>query len=183
MDAITPRRQLRHDPAIRRRNFTLGLAALAAVGCPPARALDNPAGAVVLSVTGRVRHVNDGKAANFDMAMLEALPQRSFSTRTPWYAQPRRFTGPLVRDVLAAAGAQGSTLRLIALNDYRVDMPFEDTQRFDVLLARLIDDKPMTVRDKGPLFAIYPFDASPELRTAVYYGRSAWQLRTIDVVG
>jgi hypothetical protein len=60
-------------------------------------------------------------------------------------------------------------------------MPFDDTQRYDVLLARLLDDQPMTVRDKGPLFAIYPFDARPELRSAVYYSRSAWQLRTIEV--
>ena len=182
MHAITPVCQAAAEPDRARRRCAMGLAALTGLAWLPARALDNPTGAVVLSVTGRVRQVNDGKAAHFDMAMLEALPQRSFSTRTPWYAQPRRFTGPLVRDVLAAAGAQGGTLRLIALNDYRVDMPFDDAQRFDVLLARLIDDKPMTVRDKGPLFAIYPFDASPELRSAVYYGRSAWQLRTIDVV-
>ena len=35
-------------------------------------------------------------------------------------------------------------------------------------LARLLDDKPMPVRDKGPLFIIYPFDSKPELRNAVY---------------
>ena len=67
------------------------------------------------------------------MAMLERLPQHSFVTRTPWYATPRKFTGPLLRDVLAACGAQGSNLRATALNDYRVDLPFEDAQRFDVL--------------------------------------------------
>ncbi len=53
--------------------------------------------------------------------------------------------------------------------------------RRDVLVARLLDDRPMAVRDKGSLFVIYPFDARPELRSALYYGRSAWQLRTIDV--
>jgi hypothetical protein len=147
----------------------------------PALALDAPRGSVVLTVSGRVRNPNEGALAQFDMAMLGALPQQSFSTRTPWYAQSRRFSGPLLRDVLKAAGASGTALRLIALNDYRVEMPFDDTQRYDVLLARLLDDQPMTVRDKGPLFAIYPFDARPELRSAVYYSRSAWQLRTIEV--
>jgi hypothetical protein len=39
----------------------------------------------------------------------------------------------------------------------------------------------MPVRDRGPLFAVYPFDALPELRNAVYYSRSAWQLRSIEV--
>ena len=148
----------------------------------PAHALDVPKGPVVLTVAGKVRNPNEGASAHFDMAMLAAMPQQSISARTPWYTQARRFTGPLLRDVLTAAGANGTSLRLIALNDYRVDMPFDDTQRHDVLLARLLDDQPMTVRDKGPLFVIYPFDTRPELRSAVYYSRSAWQLRTIEVV-
>ena len=147
----------------------------------PARALVRPAGPVVLTIGGRVRMPNDGGVAHFDMEMLAALPQMSFTTHTPWYAQARRFTGPLLRDVLAAAGAQGTLLRLLALNDYKVDMPYEDAQRHDVIVARLLDDRPMAVRDKGPLFVIYPFDARPELRSPTYYSRSAWQLRTIDV--
>jgi hypothetical protein len=162
-----------------RRAFLLGAGAL--LGFGRAAALDPPAGPTVLTLRGRVRNTNDADAAHFDMPMLEALPQSSFSTRTPWYPQPRRFTGPLLRDVLAAAGAHGRLLKLGALNDYRVDMPVEDAERHDVIVARLLDDRPMAVRDKGPLFVIYPFDARAELRSAVYYGRSAWQLRTIDV--
>lgn len=165
----------------RRRALSFTAASLA-LWAWPAQALDAPTGAVVLTLQGRVRMPNDGQRAQFDMAMLEALPQRTHLTKTPWYAQPRRFTGPLLRDVLSAAGAQGSNLRLVALNDYQVDMPMEDAMRHNVIIARLMDDKPMTVRDKGPLFIIYPFDAQPELRSAIYYGRSAWQLRTIEVL-
>lgn len=168
------------DPA--RRRCALGAAALLLGTALPAQSLDRPTGAVVLTVAGRVRMPNDGARANFDMAMLEALPQTSFATRTPWYAQARRFTGPLLRDVLGAAGAQGTLIRLMALNDYKVDMPFDDAQRHDVIVARLLDNRPMAVRDKGPLFVIYPFDDRPELRGAVYYSRSAWQLRTIEVL-
>ncbi len=115
------------------------------------------------------------------MAALARLPQTGFSTNTPWFSQPRKFTGPLLRDVLASAGFHGSQLRLVALNDYRVDLPFDDVLQHDVLLARLMDDKPMAVRDKGPLFVIYPFDQHAELRNAVYYSRCAWQLRAIEV--
>lgn len=146
-----------------------------------ARALERPGGPVVLTVSGQVRHINQGGAAEFDMPMLERLPQARFSTRTPWYAQAREFTGPLLRDVLRAAGAHGSQLRARALNDYRVDIPFDDAQRYDLIVARLLDGAPMPVRDKGPLFIVYPFDAQPELRNAVYYSRSAWQLRSIEV--
>jgi hypothetical protein len=144
-------------------------------------ALERPSGPVVLTVTGRVAKPNVGAVAQFDMAMLERLPQKSFVTRTPWYSGARKFTGPLLRDVLGACGAQGSNVRAVALNDYRIDLPFDDALRYDVLVARLLDDKPMAVRDKGPLFVIYPFDTRPELRSTVYYSRSAWQLKMLDV--
>jgi hypothetical protein len=164
---------------------TLGLgAALAAVW--PARmahgAVAAPDGPVVLVVRGRVRRPNDGAVARFDMGALERLPQLSFTTRTPWYSGPRQFTGPLMRDVLDSAGAQGSVLRVSALNDYRVDVPFDDAQRHELILARLLDGQPMPVRDKGPLFMVYPFDDHPELRSAVYYSRSVWQVKSIEVV-
>lgn len=163
-----------------RRRFSLLIAGLAVA--PAARALDAPTGPVVLTISGRVRVPNAGRQAEFDMAMLERLPQQSFVTHTPWYSQPRKFTGPLLRDVLALAGAQGTLLRATALNDYRVDLPYDDVQRYAVVLARLLDDRPMAVRDKGPLFIIYPFDSNPALRNAVYYSRAAWQLKSLEVL-
>lgn len=166
---------------MRRRSLVRGFGAIGMLASGLALALDKPTSAVVLTISGRVRTPNDGANAQFDMPMLEALPQASFSTRTPWYAQARKFTGPLLRDVLDAAGAQGTLLRARALNDYRVDIPFDDAQRFDVIVARLLDDAPMPVRDKGPLFVVYPFDAQPDLQNAMYYSRSAWQLRSIEV--
>jgi hypothetical protein len=168
-------------PALLRRRLVWALALGPAALWHPAWALDRPGGPVVLTITGRVHQPNAGNVAQFDMEMLERLPQRSFSTRTPWYPTARKFTGPLLRDVLAAAGAEGSNLRAFALNDYRVDLPAEDARRWDVIVARLLDDKPMAVRDKGPLFIIYPFDAHAELRSTVYYSRSAWQLKTLEV--
>ena len=154
-----------------RRTLVLGTAA-AALGAGAARALEAPRGPVVLTVTGKVALPNDGTLAVFDMAMLERMRQDSFTTRTPWYTQPRKFTGPLLRDVFAAAGAHGTTVRAWALNDYRVDIPFEDSQQHGEY---------MPIRDKGPLFIIYPFDSKPQLKNAVYYSRSAWQLKLLDV--
>lgn len=120
---------------------------------------------------------------DFDLAALEALPQRTLATETPWYPGPRRFTGPLLRDVLASAGLPANAaghVRCVALNDYRVDIPLADLRNFDVVLARLIDGKPIGVRDKGPLFVIYPFDERPELRNSLYFGRCIWQLKSIE---
>lgn len=166
----------------RRRKLMLGLLAAAFAVARPALALDPPTGPVVLTVSGKLDKPNAGEHATFDMAMLERLPQKSFVAKTPWYREPRKFTGPLLRDVLAAAGAHGQTLKAVALNDYVVDIPFDDALRHDVIVARLLDDKPMPVREKGPLFIVYPFDSKPELRNAVYFSRSAWQLKAIQVV-
>ena len=169
------------DTPARRRGFLRGALVLSLMGPSLTRALEMPAAPVVLTLSGRVRNTNVGATAQFDMPMLERLPQKTFSTRTPWYSQARSFTGPLLRDVLAAAGAKGTVLRAVALNDYWVDIPMDDAARYDMIIARLMDDKPMVVRDKGPLFIVYPFDSKSELRSTIYYSRSAWQLRTIEV--
>ena len=165
-----------------RRQIAASLGAMLLLQAGRSLALQPPAGKVILTLSGRISQPNREGRAEFDMNMLEQLPQLSFVTQTPWYSQPRKFTGPLLRDVLAAAGAQGNTLRAIALNDYKVTLPVEDTRRHDVLLARLLDDQPMTVREKGPLFIVYPFDAKSELRNTLYYSRSAWQLKSIEVL-
>ena len=142
---------------------------------------DSTGAPVILTITGSIRLRNDRDAASFDLPRLETLPRSSFSTRTPWYPQARKFTGVLVRELLSAVGATGTTLTAVALNDYRVSIPTDDLVRNGALLAYWLDDKPMAVRDKGPLVVIYPFDDRPELRTAVHYSRAIWQLRRIDV--
>jgi len=157
-------------------------AALFALSCAAhAQALSTPAGRVVLTITGDIQQRNTPEGAQFDVAMLEKLPMTSYATRTPWFPEPRKFTGVLMRDLLAAVGAKGRTAKAIALNDYRVDIPVEDAQRHDLLVAWLLDDKPMAVRDKGPLVVIYPFDGHPELKSAINYSRAAWQLKQLDV--
>lgn len=151
---------------------------------PPARALDAPQGPVVLTLRGRgIGAPNGPDQASFDMAMLERLPQQRIVAETPWYNKARSFSGPLLRAVLAAAGAAGGErARLVALNDYRIEMPLDDARKHDVIIARLLDDKPMSVREKGPLFVMYPFDREPQLRSSQYFSRCVWQLRTIELL-
>lgn len=169
-------------PCCGRRGRRLGLCALLLLAlAAPAQALEAPAGKVLLTISGSLQASNQDGRAVFDMAMLASLPQHSFTTKTPWYPGPRKFTGPLLRDVLAAAGAQGKTIEAIALNDYKVTIPVEDTQQHGVLLARLLDDQPMAIRDKGPLFIIYPFDSETRLRSSIYYSRSAWQVKALAI--
>lgn len=143
--------------------------------------LAKPTGKVVLEVTGLIANSNNGAVADFDDAMLEALDKRETQTATPWYDGIRKFEGPLGRSLLDAVGAGGTQIRVTALNDYVTIIPISDFTDFDVILATRIDDAPLSVRDKGPVFVIYPFDQQPTLNNETYYGRSAWQVKSIEV--
>jgi hypothetical protein len=136
---------------------------------------------VILTVSGNVGKPNDGEKRTFTMQQLEQLPQVTFTTSTPWYPKPVTMTGPLLRTVLEAAGAKGNKLTAVALDNYKVEIPFEDAAAQQVIVARLMDGKPMAIRNRGPLFIIYPFDSSKELQTEKYYFRSAWQLSQLLV--
>lgn len=151
----------------------------AAAAAPPLPAASGP---IVLTVSARPAADAAAPAlAQFDVAMLAALPRHTIVTRTPWYPNPRKFTGVLLRDLLAAVGAGPSDLRVMALNDYRADIPRDDVESSGVMVAYLLDDEPMRVRDKGPLVIIYPFDSRSDLRNAVYYSRAVWQLNRLEV--
>lgn len=158
---------------------SLGVAILGAL--QPASALEPAKGKVVLTITGKIGQKNTANAAAFDMAMIEKLPQQTFTTMTPWDKKPIEFTGPLLRDVLGAAKAQGSVIKAAALNDYQTTIPVEDAQKFDVVVAHKMNGANIPIKTKGPLFIVYPFDKKTELRSTVYYERSAWQLKSMVI--
>lgn len=136
---------------------------------------------MVLQVSGAITNTNNSKTADFDMSMLGAVTSRSITTKTPWYDGRKTFAGPLGAAILNSVGASGTMLRVTALNDYVTEIPISDFKDYPVILATSLEGKPMSVRDKGPIFIIYPFDQSPELNNETYYGRSAWQVKSIEV--
>lgn len=165
-----------------RRTLTgLTLAAAASRFSYAATALPLPVGKVILTVSGRIDASNRNGSAEFDRAMLEALGMDSFETTTPWYATPVRFEGVRMRRLMQAVGAVGQSVTAVALNDYITTIPLDDFERYDVLLAMKRDGIEMPVRDKGPLFIVYPYDSKPELKSQTYYSRSAWQVAKLEV--
>jgi hypothetical protein len=120
-------------------------------------------------------------AASFNMKFLKSLPQQTFVTQTPWYKDPVKFTGPLLRDVLAAARAKWDVINAVALDDYQAKIPFSDATDYDVILAHQMDGKTLTAKDKGPLFVVYPYDSKAELQAVRFYERSIWQLKALRV--
>ncbi|MDR5884709.1 molybdopterin-dependent oxidoreductase [Vreelandella janggokensis] len=157
------------------------IAAMAVILPGQTLALDAPVGRVLLVVSGKVEHTNVGNEAHFDKAMLEALAQHETASRTPWYDGVVRFSGPLGRAVLDAAGANGEHLRVSALNDYAATIPVSDFEAYDVILAMQANGKTLRIRDHGPLFVIYPFDTHPELLNEEILVRSVWQVNRIEI--
>lgn len=93
-----------------------------------------------------------------------------------------KVRGPLVRDLLKAAGAEGAMAYAKALDNYEVEIPSADFHEFDVIAAIEVDGKPMTVRDKGPAWIVYPSGEHVTLRkNAVYEARSIWQLKELKI--
>ncbi len=159
----------------------LALAAWVGATIAEAAPLPAPKDKPILTVSGNISVTNKGGTAEFDRDMLEAIGTESFTTETPWYPGPVTFEGVSLAKLMQQLGAKGKTLSVVALNDYSSEIPFEDFQKFNVILALKQNGEYMSVRDKGPIFVMYPFDSDPVLKHQTYYGRAVWQVSKIIV--
>ncbi|MCO6383009.1 molybdopterin-dependent oxidoreductase [Oceanicola sp. 502str15] len=159
---------------------SLSLAALTALPLA-AQELAAPEGEVILTVSGEIATTNAEGTAQFDLAMLEALGTETVETTTIWTEGTNTFEGVSLKALAEAVGMEGATLRATAINDYAVEIPLTDAVEGGPIVAYRMNGTEMSVRDKGPLWIIYPYDASAEYRTEVIYSRSIWQLDRIVV--
>ena len=148
---------------------------------PAPALLRQPQGKVILTISGTIATTNAAAAAVFDLAMLEELGVKSFSTTTPWYNGAVSFEGVPMARLLDHVGAAGTKVTAQALNDYSTEIPQDDFRSFGAILALKRDGAYMPVRDKGPLFIVYPYDSDPALKHQRYYSRSAWQVARLVV--
>tara|TARA_R110000868_G_scaffold73117_17_gene212465 strand:+ start:259 stop:783 length:525 start_codon:yes stop_codon:yes gene_type:complete len=146
-----------------------------------AESIAAPKGKPILTISGKIKHTNSQDRAEFDRDMLEALEQVVVKTKTPWDDDVVTFEGVAMDELMQLVGADGMNVQAVALNDYTTQIPMSDFAMHKVILAIKKNGEYMPVRDKGPLFIIYPYDSKPELQSQIYYGRSAWQLSTIVV--
>ncbi|RRV26244.1 molybdopterin-binding oxidoreductase [Pseudomonas sp. o96-267] len=129
-----------------------------------------------------VRHGSE--VVPISAAQFEQLPWLRIETSTAWTDGVQRFEGPLVRDVLTAAGVDpgtASAVTLVAWNDYEIKVEAADYYQWDVILARTLDGTPMTLADYGPLWVVYPRDAVPALADSRYDHRWVWMLKRMEV--
>lgn len=143
--------------------------------------LDIPSGPVILTVSGNVGLTNVGNEAQFDRAMLEALPQHDFETTTPWTEGISHYQGPLMRELLAHLNAESDAVHVVALNGYEAEIPVSDFEEYEVILAFEKDEKSIPIREYGPLWVLYPFDQDEALLSEKIRFRAVWQVMHIDV--
>lgn len=140
-----------------------------------------PAGKVLLTLSGNIENTNEAGKAVFDIASLEKLGMVSFQTTSPWYDGRTTFAGIPLQKLMDYVGAKGSVVKVTALNDYTTEIPLSDFKKYNVILALKINGEYMRIRDKGPLFVVYPYDSIPELNNQIYYSRSAWQVSRMNI--
>jgi len=138
--------------------------------------LPKPKGEVALTVTGEILHTNAPGRAEIDWQMLKSLGVKTLKTSTPWTDGTPEFKGVLARDLLDLLAVKGQTARAVALNNYAYDIPISDLRKYPVLLAYEMNGKALQVRDKGPIWLIYPMDQFAELRDRVTQRKMVWQL-------
>jgi hypothetical protein len=92
-----------------------------------------------------------------------------------------RYEGVLARDLMKQVGATGSKLLATALNDYLAEIPLSDLTDYNVILAIKANGEYLPVRDKGPIFVVYPLDSDPGLLNNTIYSRCIWQLTRLTV--
>jgi hypothetical protein len=142
-------------------------------------AFETPAGAgdTILAVTGKVT----GGEINLTLAEIEAMGSARIVTTTPWHDGQVTFEGVPMARFLEAVGAHGATAYVQALSDFGIDIPLSDLTRFEAILAFKTDGNYMEIVDKGPLFIVFPYDDVAEVRNALYYSRSVWQIYSIEI--
>jgi hypothetical protein len=173
---------------------TLGLfIVLCPLAAIAAEQMEAPKEMVVLTVGGAVGHTNRGpidvkrdeflahlqisftRAFAFDRPMLARLKQGTGPGVADESSGARSFSGPLLKEVLAAAGASTHLTKVTfrGIDGFLVELSDQDIEDGDWILALAADGQPLGLGQQGPLWLRNspPKDRAP---TVVEMERWAW---------
>lgn len=144
--------------------------------------LPAPEGDVVLTIKGQMTQTNMPDGAQFDLDMLRKIGTVTFSTSTPWTEGVQEFTGVPLNQMLVHIGAEPVSMTVMAINEYQITVPASDAVDDGPILAWEQSGKLLSVREKGPLWLIYPFDSKSDYQKEEIHARAVWQVVQIDLV-
>lgn len=136
---------------------------------------------IILTISGASPSDGSEINASYDLAALQELPKTSFTTETMWTEGPQVFDGVLLKDILDLNGIDKGTISAKAINDYAIDIPVSDAVVGGPIIAYALNGAPMSVREKGPLWIVYPYDQNSDYQSEVVFSRSIWQLNRITI--
>lgn len=147
------------------------------------RASFDPASDVLMSKHG----VGFAAAYAMEWRQVAALPTRTIEPTLEYDGKPHRLRGPLLTEVLQAAGVReldSFTLTLRAVDGYAPSLTSADVRTYAFIVATHRDDRPLALGGLGPLWAVYDADRFPEAAAKSLgerFAKCPWGLYHIDV--
>ncbi len=114
-----------------------------------------------------------------DLPQLDALPQTTLVTKTPWTSGMTTFVGPELGTLAKLGPGNAVSAELHALNDYSASIPAKDWTDYNVILATRVNGAAPRVYEKGPYWLMYPLDQMPQPTPQIYVTRMVWQVESI----
>lgn len=140
-----------------------------------------PIGEVLLRISGQINTTNVDGELRLDRESLMAIGMQTVETTTIWTEGVQLFEGVPLVALMQFLNVEDGRLLATAINDYTIEIPVSDAIEGGPMIAVKLNGEQMTIRDKGPLWVIYPYDQSSAYRSEVIYSRSIWQLDRIEV--
>ncbi|MBE71321.1 MAG: hypothetical protein CMO07_11485 [Thalassospira sp.] len=122
----------------------------------------------------------DGETVHVSLEELMKLQATEISTSTQWTDGVQKFRGVAFDTLFDTYGLKAETVRVSALNDYNVMVPADVLRNDGAILAYHLNDAEMSVREKGPFWVIFPYDADARFQTDTYWAYSVWQVKSVD---
>lgn len=129
---------------------------------------------VILTVT------KGDEVTTFDRESLSDLGLETIVTSTIWTEGTQVFEGVPLKALVEKFDVTDGMIDAWAINDYLAEIPLTDAVENGPILALTLNGAEMSVRDKGPIWIIYPYDQDAMFRSEVVYARSVWQLDRIE---
>lgn len=127
-----------------------------------------------------VVEANQPAPIKLSLDQIKAMGRTEIATTTPWTDGVQHFTGITGAEFVKSLKVSGAAVTAIAANDYQVTIPWDVLASDSTLIAYERNGAPMSVRDKGPLWVVFPFDSDSKYLTATYKSYSIWSLTSVE---
>lgn len=145
-------------------------------------AIPAPEDEVILTITGKIGAANVDDSIQMDLKTIEAAGLVDYTVEDPFENKEITYRGPLMSDLLALwkVPDDATTLHMVALNDYAIDVPLSDLRQYPVIFALQADGEYLPVSTRGPAMLVYPYNDF-EFEQSVYNDYWIWQIKSIEV--